>query len=47
MLEQHPLAWIVQVNGFLVHARTLPCELQDQARQRGLIPDLETAMSRA
>jgi hypothetical protein len=41
MLEQHPLAWIVEVNGFLVDARTLPGELQDQARQRGLIPDLD------
>jgi hypothetical protein len=41
MLEQHPLAWIVQVNGFLMDARTLPPEIQDEARQRGLIPDLE------
>jgi hypothetical protein len=41
MLEQHPLAWIVEVNGLLVDARTLPAELQEQARQRGLIPDLD------
>jgi hypothetical protein len=41
MLEQHPLAWIVEVNGFLVDARTLPMELQEQARQRGLIPDID------
>jgi Domain of unknown function (DUF6398) len=40
MLEQHPLAWLVEVNGFLVDARTLPVELQDEARCRGLIPDL-------
>jgi Domain of unknown function (DUF6398) len=40
MLEQHPLTWLVQVNGFLVDARTLPAEIQDEARQRGLIPDL-------
>lgn len=40
MLEQHPLAWLVEVNGFLVDARALPSELQDEARQRGLIPDL-------
>jgi len=39
MLEQHPLAWLVQVNGFLVDARTLPVEIQDEARKRGLIPD--------
>lgn len=41
MLEQHPMAWIVQVNGFLVDARQLPEELQEEARQRGLIPDLD------
>jgi Domain of unknown function (DUF6398) len=40
MLERHPMAWIVRVNGFLVDARTLPEELQDEARRRGLIPDL-------
>jgi hypothetical protein len=41
MQEQHPLAWIVEVNGLLLDARTLPPELQDEARRRGLIPDLE------
>lgn len=29
VLEQHPLAWLVEVNGFIVDARTLPAELQD------------------
>ena len=42
MLERHPMAWIVQVNRFLVDARTLPEELQDEARRRGLIPDLQS-----
>ncbi|MGB0091935.1 MAG: DUF6398 domain-containing protein [Solirubrobacteraceae bacterium] len=42
MLERHPMAWIVQVDGFLVDARTLPEELQDEARWRGLIPDLQS-----
>jgi hypothetical protein len=41
MLERHPMAWIVQVNGFLVDARTLPEALQDEARRRGLIPDMQ------
>lgn len=41
MLEQHPLAWLVQVNGLLVDARTLPAEVQDEARSRGLIPHLD------
>lgn len=35
MLEQHPMAWIVQAIGFLVDARALPQELQDEARRRG------------
>lgn len=41
MLEQHPLSWMILVDGFIVDARTLPDELQDEARRRGLIPDLE------
>ncbi len=41
MLEQHPMAWIVEVDGFLVDARQLSGELQDEARRRGLIPDLD------
>jgi hypothetical protein len=42
MLEQHPLTWMVMVNGFIVDARTLPPEIQDEARRRGVIPDLQT-----
>jgi hypothetical protein len=41
MLEQHPLTWMVMVDGFIVDARTLPPEIQDEARRRGVIPDLE------
>jgi hypothetical protein len=41
VLEQHPMAWIVEVSGFLVDARRLPEELQEEARRRGLIPDLD------
>ncbi len=40
-IEQHPMAWLVEVDGFIVDARTLPAGLQDEARRRGLIPDLE------
>lgn len=39
MLEQHPMAWIVEVDGLLVDARMLSAELQDEARRLGLIPD--------
>jgi hypothetical protein len=42
MLEQHPLTWMVMVNGFIVDVRTLPPEIQDEARRRGVIPDLQT-----
>ena len=41
MLEQHPMTWMVMVDGFIVDARTLPPEVQDEARRRGLIPDLD------
>jgi hypothetical protein len=41
MLEQHPMAWIVEVEGLLVDARMLSPEPQPEARQRGLIPHLE------
>lgn len=41
MIEQHPMAWLVEVDGFILDARTLPAELQDEARRRGLIPDLD------
>lgn len=41
MIEQHPMAWLVEVDGFILDARTLPPELQGEARRRGLIPDLD------
>jgi hypothetical protein len=47
MLAQHPMAWIVELNGLLVDARTLPDELQAEARRLGLIPDLEALRAAA
>ena len=41
LLEQHPLTWLIEVNGIPVDARWLPEELQAEARRRGLIPDLD------
>jgi hypothetical protein len=41
VLEQHPVAWIIEINGLLIDARTLPDDLQEQARRLGLIPDLD------
>jgi len=40
LLADHPLAWLVKVDGVIVDARLLPAELQAEARRRGLIPDL-------
>lgn len=41
MIEQHPMAWLVEVDGFILDARTLPVELQNEARRLGLIPDID------
>jgi Domain of unknown function (DUF6398) len=47
MLEQHPMAWLVQVDGLIVDARDLPADMQDEARRRGLIPDLDALRAAA
>lgn len=36
--EQHPLTWLIAVDGFVVDARWLPLELQRRAHDHGLIP---------
>jgi hypothetical protein len=41
VLQQHPLAWLVQIDGLIVDARSLAPELQDEVRRLGLIPDLD------
>ncbi len=43
MLERHPMAWMISVNGLIVDARKMPFEIQEEARRRGLIPDLPPA----
>jgi hypothetical protein len=40
LLESSPLRWMISVNGFIVDARTMSPEIQEEARRRGLIPDL-------
>ena len=37
-IGDNPFAWWVQVNGFMVDARTLPLALQRMAFEKGLIP---------
>lgn len=39
LLADHPLAWLVEIDGLIVDARWLPAELQAEARRRGLIPE--------
>ena len=43
ILESHPMAWMISVDGLIVDARTMPPEIQAEARRRGLIPDLPVA----
>lgn len=40
MLAQHPLAWLVEVDGLLVDIRSMPPEIQAEARRRGLVLDV-------
>ena len=37
-IDQNPMAWMIQVNGFLVDARFLKREIQEEALRKGLIP---------
>lgn len=43
LLASNPMAWMISVDGFVVDARTMPSEVQAEARRRGLIPDLFAA----
>lgn len=37
-LDEHPLAWIIEVNGLPVDARRMPREVQEIAFDKGFIP---------
>ncbi len=37
-IEESPMAWMISVNGFLVDARHLRREVQEEAFRKGLIP---------
>ncbi len=37
-MDRNPRAWMIQINGFLVDARILKREFQEEALRRGLIP---------
>ena len=38
LLEQNPMVWMLEVNGFMMDARTAPREIQQTAFEKGLIP---------
>ena len=40
MIDKHPLAWMISINGFIVDARSLPRPIQEEAYRKGLIPYL-------
>lgn len=37
-IEESPMVWMIQVNGFIVDARRLKREVQEEAFRKGLIP---------
>jgi hypothetical protein len=41
LLAGSPVPWLVEFNGLIVDARTLPSDVQAEARRKGLIPDLD------
>ena len=40
LLDSHPVAWLLEVNGLIVDARYLPRDIQEIAYEEGLIPFL-------
>ncbi len=38
ILDRHPYAWLVVLDGLIIDVRSLPAALQDDARRRGLVP---------
>ena len=38
LLDQNPLVWMAEVNGFLVDLRDMPREVQEIAFEKGMIP---------
>ena len=39
-LADNPMAWMIQINGFIVDARSMPREVQEEAFRRGMIPSI-------
>jgi hypothetical protein len=43
MMDDNPLVWMINVDGYIVDARHLPHHIQEVAYQKGLIPYLPEA----
>jgi hypothetical protein len=43
-IEQNPVAWLIQVNGLIVDARSMPRAVQEEAFRRGMIPFVPEAL---
>ena len=41
-MEDNPFLWLVEVDGFVLDARSLPLELQVECAELGLIPYVPT-----
>jgi hypothetical protein len=37
-MDKNPVAWLIQIDGFILDARSLSREVQEEAFSRGLIP---------
>jgi Domain of unknown function (DUF6398) len=46
-MDENPMAWMIQMNGFLVDARILKREFQEEALRKGLIPYIPDKPTRA
>jgi hypothetical protein len=46
LLASNPMAWLISVDGIIVDARTMPPEVQVEARRRGLIPELPSSVGK-
>ena len=45
-IERNPMAWLIQINGLIVDARSMPRAVREEAFRRGLIPFVPEAAQR-
>ena len=47
MVDENPLIWMVEVNGFIMDVRNAPRAIQEEALHKGLIPYVPAAAERS